>query len=102
GSYSGFAEYDVVVAFGHDVLGCEKKLFECGGHSALKHHRLSSLSHTPQQREILHVSSPDLHHIGVLFDEVGGFGVQNFGDDPRTKSAADLVQDLEALPATPL
>src|SRR5262249_42410070 len=101
-SHSAFAEYDVVVAFGHDVLGCEKELFECGGHSALEHHRLSSLSHTPQQREILHVSSADLHHIGVLFDEVGCFSVQNFGDDPKTKSVADLVQYLETLLAKTL
>ena len=55
-----------------------------------------------EQREILHVASPDLNHVGPLGDQVEGFVVQGFGYDAEAVAVADLSQDAESLDAQTL
>src|SRR6185295_1756491 len=49
-----------------------------------------------QQRKILHVASADLHHVGVLFNKIGGFGIENFCDDADPESLAQVAEYLQA------
>jgi hypothetical protein len=102
GADAAFAEHDLVVAFGQDVLGGHEEFVERGGHAALEEHGFLGATSTFEQREILHVASADLDDVGVFLDEVERFVVDGFGDDAEAEMFADVGEDLQALKAKTL
>src|SRR6476469_3912079 len=67
---AAFAEDHVVIAFSHDILRCEQPFLQGRSHSALQQHRHPGSARALQKRKVLHVSSADLNHIAVFFDEI--------------------------------
>jgi len=96
GAHAAFAEHDVVVAFGEDVLGGHEEFVEGGGHATLEEHGPFGATGALEEREVLHIASADLDDVGVFLDEVERFVVDRFGDDAETKLLANLREDLEA------
>src|SRR6185503_19382703 len=75
----------------------EQQLIERRRHTALEHHRLAGLSDSAQQRKVLHVASADLHHVGELFNEIGGFRIENLCDDAKPESLAHVSKNLQSV-----
>src|SRR6478752_7270427 len=69
-AHTAFAEDHVVIAFSHDVLRCEQPFLQGCSHSALQEHRHPGSARAFQKRKVLHVSSADLNHVAVFFDEI--------------------------------
>src|ERR1700681_73319 len=97
GAHAAFAKHDVVIAFAQDIFRGHQEFVERGGHAAFEENGLFGAAGAFEQREILHVASADLDHVGVFFDKVEAFVVDGFGDNAEAIVLANLREDFQAL-----
>ncbi len=96
GADAAFAEDDVGVALGHDVLGGEHEFFEGGGEAAFEEDGFAGIANGPEEVVVLHVAGSDLEDVGVLTDEVDLVDGHDFGDDGEAGLGAGFGEDFEA------
>src|SRR2546423_1133273 len=97
GSDAALAEYDVVVALGHDVLGGEQPLVEHRRQPALQKHRQARAPRAAKEREVLHVARADLYNVAVALDQVNAVLVQSLRHDLQAERLAYVGENLQAV-----
>src|SRR5437764_939678 len=97
GAYAALAEYDVVVALGHYVLGGEKPLVEHRGESALQEHGQARAPRAAKEREVLHVARADLYYVAVALDQVNAVLVQSLRNYLQAESLSYVGENLQAV-----
>ena len=78
---TSLAQDDIVISFGHDVLGREQPFLECCSHSSLQQHRQLRTASSLQKGKVLHAASANLNDIAVLLDKIDIRLVDRFRDD---------------------
>src|SRR5438128_5575353 len=78
---TSLAQDDVVIPFGHDVLGREQPFLECCSHSSLQQHRQLRTASPLEKGKVLHAASANLNDMTVLLDKIDIRLVDRFRDD---------------------
>src|SRR5260370_12947381 len=78
---TSFAQDNIVIPFGHDVLGCEQPFLECCSHSSLQQHRQLRTASPLEKGKVLHAASPNLNDISLPLDKIDITLVDRFRDD---------------------
>jgi len=89
------AQNHIRISMRHDVLRGHQQLFHRAAHATLQQHRTAAFSQRLEQDEILHVARADLHHVGVLGDQIDVAVAHHLGDNGQAGSLLGLLQQLE-------
>src|ERR1051326_2844691 len=93
---AALAEHDLVVSFGHHVLGGEQPLVERRREPAFQQDGDARFAGASQQGKVLHVARADLDDVAVAFDEIDARFVECFSDDLQAVSFADVGEYFES------
>ena len=94
GANAAFAENYVGIAVGDDVFGGHQEFFDGAAEAALEKHGLAAFAERFEQHEVLHVARADLHHVGVLRDEIDVAIAHDFGHDAEAGRGFRFLQEL--------
>ena len=101
GADAPLAEDDVLVAFGHDVLGAHHELLQGVRQAALEQYRLFLAAHGLQQLKVLHIAGTHLDEVHVL-EQGQVLGVHDLGHDGGAGGPAGQLQQVQPLAPHPL
>ena len=75
----------------------KQQLVERGAGAAFQQHRLALFAHGLKQAIVLHVSGPDLQHVGIVGDQFHVFGADHLGDHRQSGFVAGGGQNFQPL-----
>ena len=102
GSNAALAEDELRVSSRQDVLRGEEPLLNRPREATLQHHGHARSSNRIEEREVLHVASANLEHVGELGDHVNLRWLHHLRDDGETGALPRLREEAEAVKAEPL
>ena len=101
GADATFAEYDLLVAPGHDVFGAHQQLLECIGQAALEQNGTMQLAQFLQQIKVLHISGTHLDQIHIL-EQRQVIDTHDLGHDGQACLLTGNLQQFDAVGLHPL
>src|SRR5205823_320218 len=96
GAHAALAQNDIVVTFRHDVLSGQEPFIQGGGQPALEQDRQRRSAHSAQQGKVLHVSSANLDHVTVTFDQIHTSFIKCFRNNLQAVNLTDLSENLQS------
>ena len=95
GADAAFAQYDLIIAFRHDVLSRKQPLVQRSRKPAFEQHGQMRLARAAQQRKVLHVARANLNHVAVSLNHVDAGFIQRLRNYLQTISLANIRQDFQ-------
>ena len=99
---TAFAQHDLLVALGADVLGGEEELLERGHERALEEDRTPSAADLAQELVVVHVARAHLEDVRHLGHGLHVARVDHLGHDVQAVAGRCLAQETETLEAESL
>ena len=95
GADAAFAEDDVGIAVSGDVLGGHEQFLDGAAEATLEKNGAAAFAEGFEEHEVLHIARADLHHVGVLGDEVNVAVSHHLGDDGEAGGFLGFLEELE-------
>ena len=102
GSNAALAEDELRVSSGQDVLRGEEPLLNRPREASLQHHGHARSPDRIEEREVLHVASANLKHVGELGHHINLRRLHHLRDDGETRALPRLREEAEPIKTEPL